>query len=104
MKPSTRRWPAGGRDALPTPTRSRSYRCKPLKRFNGQTGVYSAEGEEIPAESEFIAFAGDTFHGWVRFDPDGGPTSSEMGPYFGDWKPPLRADLGIQTRLSGKRV
>ena len=68
-----------------------------LMLFNCQTGVYSThdDGAEVPQGSEFIAHADSAIHGWIRFDPDGGPVTSVMGGYFApDWRLPQRSSLG----------
>ena len=74
--------------------------------FNCQSGVYSThdDGEAVPQDAAFIAHAGDARHGWIRFDPDGGPVTSVTGGFFDpDWKLPSRQSLG-ETDESQWRV
>jgi hypothetical protein len=47
-----------------------------------------------PRGSEFIAHAGDAIHGWIRFDPEGGPATSLVGGFFDpEWRLPLKSSL-----------
>ena len=49
----------------------------------------------MPAGTEFIAHADTAIHGWIRFDPDGGPVTSVVGGYLApDWRLPQRSSLG----------
>ena len=75
-----------------------------LMLFNCQTGVYSThdDGEEVPQDSEFIAHADSAIHGWIRFDPDGGPITEIVGGYFSDWKLPLLKSLPDRDQSAWK--
>ena len=66
-----------------------------LMLFNCQTGVYSThdDGEEVPQGSEFIAHADSAIHGWIRFDPDGGPITRLWAATFPTGSLPLRSSL-----------
>ena len=75
-----------------------------LALFNCQTGIYSThdDGAEIAQGSEYIAHGDLTIHGWIRFDPDGGPVTSVTGLYFDPaWKLPPRPSLGEMDNLRG---
>jgi hypothetical protein len=69
-----------------------------LLKFNGQSGVYTAEGgEQIPERTEFVAYADFAADGWLRFGDD--KTISLMGLRFDpNWVVPLEKDLPDNDR------